>query len=201
MKTETAKAFVALRADGHRELYFSQIGGRDVVFRPLTFDEYNLVCDLERHMDGPFINDTIIRLCILYTDWDDGIEGLIDCSKGLVPDKLAELILRRSKFQDENAFIKLVHEKRMAAYELDSVMQTYVCSVFKVSPAEYEKYTLEEQVRLFAMAEVVIGNQVNVEDILSGDTETRGIGPPVPEGMMSSTDFLNNPDIATMPKF
>lgn len=202
MRDETAKAFVALRVEGHQEIYHVVIEGRDFLFRPLTFDEYQMVCDLEKHLDAQFINDTIIRLCAMYTDYDQGVENFLDITKAFYPDKFAEVILLKSGFQNKNLYLEMVMQKRSEATQLDSIMQTYVCATFNVKPDEYERYTMEKQVKLFTMAEAAIGAEVDVVNIMNGSTnvEQEQSMPPVPEGM-ESIDFLNDPNVADLPEF
>ena len=202
MRDETAKAFVALRAGGQRELYYVDIGGRDNLFRPLSFEEYQLVCDLEKHLDGSFINDTIVRFTLMHTDYDGGLEEMITTGKAGVIDHFAELILKHSGFQNKNRYLDLITEKRQEAKQLDAIMQSYVCAAFNVKPDEFEKLTMERQIKLFAMAEQVAGAEVDVFSILNEEPERgeRQEGPPIPQGM-ESIDFLNDPSMADMPEF
>lgn len=206
MKDETASEFVSLRVEGHKEVYYVDLEGRDLLFRPLTFSEYQLVCDLEKHLDGPFINDTIVRLACLYTDFSSldsiGVESLLLYAKAFLIDKLAECILQISGFQNPDLYLSLVEQKRAEAIQLDGLMQTYACAAFNIEPQEFENYSLERQVKLFAMAEQVIGQEIDVQSIVKGDVEPKqGMqAPPVPPGM-ESIDFVNDPTIAERPEF
>ena len=182
MKEETVKQFVSLRSRGHKSVFFLELEGRDFLVRPLTYSEYGLVLDLEDSLDGPVINDTIVRMASLYierTTVDTWLEEAMPSS----PDSLAEVIIKNSGFQDEEVFIKTLNEKREAATEFQSIIQMYICSVFKVAPNEGLNMTMDEQLDLFAKAEHMLGKPVNVEEMIGGDKENQG--PPVPEGMDS----------------
>ena len=196
MKLETATAYTRLRSSGKNELYFVEVEGRDFLFRPLTYSEYELVCDLEKYLEGPYINDTILRMCILYTDFQGGLHEYIEKGKCMSIDKLAQVILDCSGFQNQEHFVILVHKARQSTLELDSIMQMYSCAIFKISPEEYNNMTLEEQIKYFTMAEQIAGQHIDLEGILGTSSE----GPPVPNGM-SSIDFLNDPELADIPEF
>jgi hypothetical protein len=182
MKEETVKQFVSLRSRGHKSIFFLELEGRDFLVRPLTYSEYGLVLDLEDSLDGPVINDTIVRMASLYierTTVDTWLEEAMPSS----PDSLAEVIIKNSGFQDEEIFIKTLEEKRKSATEFQSIIQMYICSVFKVTPNEVLNMTMVEQLDLFAKAEHMLGKPVEIGEMISGSQ--RPTGPPVPDGMES----------------
>jgi hypothetical protein len=182
MKEQTVKEFVQLRGRGHKSIFQLEIKGRDILVRPLTYSEYSLVLDLENSLDGPVINDTIVRMASLYIEGQTVDTWLEQCSPSS-PDNLAEVIIKNSGFQDEDVFAKTLIEKRETASEFQSIIQMYICSVFKVAPNDVLNMTMEEQLDLFAKAEYMLGKPVDIEEMMgSGQSEN---GPPSPEDMES----------------
>lgn len=191
MKDNTAQSYVTLRSEGHRELYYIKIGGRELIFRPLTFDEYELVLDMEKHLDGPFINDTIVRIASLYCE--GGVEAFLLESKAGFPDKLAESIIQVTGFQNKQLFKQKLIHKRNEATTLESIMQTTSCMAFGIKPHEWRDFTMEEQLEIFAKAEQALGTPIDIDMVLgdSAQQETAvPLAPPVPPGM-ESIDFLH----------
>ena len=165
MKESTLRQFVSLKAQGHKSIFHITIEGHDVLVRPLTFSEYRLIIDLENSLSGPVINDTIVRMATLYIEEYDIDDWLDDCMPAS-PDKLAEVIIKNSGFQNEEVFMELLVKKREEAQEFQSIIQMYICSAFTVAPDDVFNMTMEEQLDLFAKAEYILGKPVNIEEMM-----------------------------------
>jgi len=182
MKLETQQAYVGLRASGNQEIYLTEVGGREVLFRPLTFSEYQMVLDLEEHLDGPFINDTILRVTCLWSE--DPLEEMLDSYPAGWVDVLAELVMKHSGFMDQETFLDTLGRKRMAATRMDSIIEMFSCAAFNLTTKQFRDLSMEEQMDYFAKAEELLGQQVDVMAILSQDTE-KPKAPPVDPNMES----------------
>ena len=180
MKEETLRQFVLLRGQGHKSIFHLELEGRDFLVRPLTYSEYSLVLDLENSLDGPVINDIIVRMATLFIEdvvVDDWLEEAMPAS----PDSLAEVIIKNSGFQDEGVFLETLRKKRETATEFQSIIQMYICSVFRVSPNDVLNMTMEEQLDLFAKAEHMLGKPIDLEEM----NEASQQGPAIPVDMDS----------------
>jgi hypothetical protein len=200
MQQATLDKFIQLKADEVRTVYFVEIEGLEFLFRPLKFDEYKFVNELDRFLDGANVNDTLLRLAVFHSSHDGGLEGWLNRGKAGHPDFLAQTILDLSGFQNPEAFVKLVNEKRAEAAQVHSVIETYICSAFhSIRPEEVANMTLEEQLCLFAKAEQALGNPVNFEEIFGLDKNEEEVRPnvdprsmPIPPGYETTAPEIGN---------
>lgn len=205
MKDATAQTYVALRAQGTKAIYHVELEGLDFLFRPLSFSEYQLVLDLEKRLTGPVINDTIVRIAVLHCELGSLEEWLDKCQPSS-PDQLAQVIVNESGFQDKERFLQVLARERKAANEFQSVIQMYISMAFSMKPSEIDDLNMEEQMRLFAMAEQMLGQPVDVNNLFQRPQEEMPTAEPtmapphipVPEGMTSID--LEDP-VMSMPEF
>jgi hypothetical protein len=185
MKLNTVDKLIDLKAEGRKSLYLIQVKGLDFIVRPLTFDEYNTVISLEKYLDGATINDTILRICVLYCDYKDGLENFLTHGQAIVPDHIAEKILIISGFEDTSTFLNLLKEKRELAQQAQSLIEIYICTAFhSYKPSDIHQMTLEDQIELFAKAEEATGKPIDFDKILNPNASY-----PVTDGMQSSEDI------------
>lgn len=199
MKQETVDRLAALRTKGHKEIYFVEIGGRDILFRPLTFNEYELVTELEQHTGGPEINDMLVRFVVL----NDADAFMSTCKAGDV-DKLAQAAIDMSAFRDPNVFIEKVEKFRREAESLETVITTYICSVFHtIAPNDVRNMTMEQQLELFAQAEQALGVPVNFREFFEPKRRPRQRQmPEVPPGYETTDpEEILSRDLADSPQF
>jgi hypothetical protein len=212
MQQATLDKLIQLKADEIRTIYFIEIEGLEFLFRPLKFDEYKFVNELDRFLDGANVNDTLLRLAVFHSTYKGGLEGWLDRGKAGHPDFLAQTILDLSGFQNPESFVKLVNEKRAEAAQVHSVIETYICSAFhSIRPEEVANMTLEDQLTLFAKAEQALGNPVNFEEIFGLDKEKEKGSPnvdprgmPVPPGYETTAPDLGSmlsPETADLPEW
>jgi hypothetical protein len=57
---------IKLKADGYKSIYYVKTKGLELIFRPLTFDEYETLMGLESYIDEAAINDCILDIAVLF---------------------------------------------------------------------------------------------------------------------------------------
>lgn len=202
MKEDTLKEFIALKSQGHKIVYFLQFRGLEIIFRPLSFAEYNLIGELEKHLNGALINDILIRLTVLYIE-NNTIEKWIDETYAGNPDYLAQKILDVSGFQSKKQFIKVFAEKRANAKQLQSLIQIYICTAFHaLTPNDVNDMSLEEQLDLFCKAEEAINRPIDIQKILNDEPEDPRKKVRVPRGFETTDpDLILSQEHADKPDF
>lgn len=205
MDTRTSEALIALKTEGFRSIYYLEVEGLELLFRPLTFIENETINDLERYMDGASINDAIVKMVTMYSSAPNGIaQWVSECSKAFVIDHIAQMVLDVSGYQSKDRFIEILNEKRSKAHEIQSLIEIYICTAFKnITIAEIRNMTLEDQLEFFAKAEEAIGKPIDFEAIFNpkpNRLNKNKLYPPKP-GMQSSIDDLLNPTLADKPDF
>jgi hypothetical protein len=197
MKQVTSEKFSALRQEGHEELYVYEIRGLDFIFRPLTYSEFTIGNELEKHVATDVVNEIIDEMAVLYSEmpireWLDS-----DNTRPTDPDKLAQVILDASGFNDAEVFLEKLDKARDSANEVNSLVTICICKAFpSISPQSIAKMTLEEQLRYFALSEELNGSKIDMHTLLGSEesnTERPPASPslPVPEGMETTdTSFL-----------
>ena len=185
MNEKTLEAFVELRLKGHKELFYTEPGGLEFIYRPLCFYEYDSVLQLEEYLSGPEINDHIVKTCHLYPNIDEWL----DTCKAVEPDNYAEEILNNSGWQDSKKMLELLVQGKEESAELPALIELAICTVFKsVSPEQVRAMTLKEQMGMYAKAEVLYGatgSGLDMEAMLKQEVNKKAIMP-VPAGMQST---------------
>lgn len=189
MKQQTLNRLILLKAEGQKVIYYINVKGLDVLFRPLTFEENNVILDLEEHVDGATINDTIVRMTTLY--FEEDLETWLATCNGFLPDHFAEKVLRVSGFNSSDALLKTINEKREEASQLESLIECYICAAFHtLTPDLCKQMTLDEQLSLLSKAETIIGKKIDFDKVLNADP--RDAAYPKQPGMESTNDLLDN---------
>lgn len=194
MDSQIIDRIVELKADGFKSLYYLNVKGLELIFRPLTFDEHNTIIDLERYLDGASINDTLLRMTVLSYHEANWIERY---PFAFHIDYIAQIILEVSGFQNEERFLSILNEKRHLARQIHSLIEIYICTAFKtISPTQVKAMNLDEQIELFAKAEEALGKPIEF-DKLFGEPKKDDLYP-TPPGMESTNDLLSA-EVADMP--
>jgi transcriptional regulator with XRE-family HTH domain len=181
---------IKLKADGYKSIYYVKTKGLELIFRPLTFDEYETLMGLESYIDEAAINDCILDIAVLFCT--KGSNWIKSYSRAFEIDHIAQKILDVSGFRNKQTFYRLLKEKRALAKEVQSLIEIYICTAFKaISPLELKNMSLEEQVELLAKAEEALGKPIDFHKILEGDDDPRERAYPTPKGMESSKEFLD----------
>lgn len=204
MDSRTIEALIELKTEGHRSIYFLEVKGLEILFRPLTFSEYDTVIDIETYLDAVSVNDAILRMAVLYSNSPKGIADWVkNCKRAFYVDHIAQKILDVSGYQNKDRFVELLAEKRKKAQEVQSLIEIYICTAFKtISSKDISNMTLEEQLEYFAKAEEALGKPVDFNAIFNPPVK-KGRMPNIPrrEGMQSSTDDLLSSKVAEKPDF
>jgi len=196
MNRETLARFSQLKVEGHKLLYLIKHGGLELIFRPLTFSEYKTIEELEAHVDPVIVNDTVVRVAVEYCS--RGIEWLINDSPAILVDKVAEIIVSQSAFTDKKVFLELLTEARKKSENLESLIQIVIHKAFpSLTPDDVEAMTISEQMTLFAKAEQITGERVNIEAGVQTKEGKQPMMPPVPPGF-ETTDIMGQEN-ADMP--
>lgn len=186
MNQKIIDATVELKADGYKSLYYQSTKGLEVIFRPLTFDEYETIMDLERYLDPAAINNTIVKMAVVFST--AGIQWVDNWKRAFDIDHIAQAILDISGFQNKARFFELMDEKRKLAKQVQSLMEIYICTAFKaISPLQLKDMTLEQQIELVAKAEEALGKPIPFDVIMKSDKNDY----PVPEGMETTDPMLS----------
>lgn len=196
MNQETIDRLIELKGAGNKFLYYIELGGLEFIFRPLTFEENNIILDLEAYLDPVSINNTIVLMAVKHCTYRQGIDLWLEQGKAGIPDHLAQYILNVSGFNDQDKFITTVNEARFKADQLESLIECYICSAFHtMTPDMCKALSLQEQLELFAKAEVILGKPVDFSKIFKVANEADGYEPAA--GMQRS-DLLDNEDVETV---
>ena len=205
MDQQTLDKFIKLKADGQRTLFFVDHEGLEFLFKPLTLDEYNIITELENFLSGAVINDTLLRITVLFCNYSGGLEKWLFDGKAGHPDFLAQAVIDASGFQSREQFLTILEKKRESASEIQSIIEMYICSAFpSLKPADINTFTLEEQLDLFAKAEQALGKPVDFDKAFSGNKNNTPAQDPreqysPPPGHQTSE--LLSSDIADMPNW
>lgn len=195
MNVNTIDRLIELKAEGHKIVYYFEYEGLDILFRPLTFEQNDIIYDLERYLDGATINDTIIKMTVLHVSDPLGIEYWLNHTRALVPDLIAQKIIDVSGFNNPEKMMQIVEESREKANQLESLLESFICSAFHtISPDQCKAMTLQEQLELFTKAEVILGKTVDFNKVFKPETaRTKALKSyPKPDGMMSTDDLLGD---------
>ena len=188
MKQDTLHKLIELKSSTNREIYLIEIKGLELLFRPLTFEEYQTTVVLENYIEGPDLNDIILEIAVLHPD------NLPNKLPAGTADHLAEAILKASGFEDKDKFIEGLKSARQDADELQAIIEIYICNAYHtISPQDVRNMTLTEQLEYFAKAEEVIGKPLDLEALFP--PEGHKLLPDVPPGM-ESTAALTAPELA-----
>lgn len=203
MNQNTIQKIVELKASGHKSIYFLEVRGLEVIFRPLTFDEYTTVKGLEGYLDGAAVNDAIVMMCALYCSEGPVDSYVANCKNAFDIDHIAQFILDVSGFENQETFLGILREKRVLAHQLQSLIEIYICSAFKaISPLDLKHMNLEELIELLAKAEEAMNKPIDFDAIFGvlTEKEMKLRQMPTPQGMNSTEDILS-PQAASKPKF
>jgi len=204
MDSHTIEALIELKTKGHRSIYFLDVRGLEILFRPLTFSEYDIVMDLETYLDGASINDAILRMTVLFiSTGENAFDWVSNCKNAFYIDHIAQKILDISGYQSKEKFFEILKAKRAKAQELQSLIEIYICTAFKtVSTQDVANMNLEQQLEYFAKAEEALGKPVDFNAIFNPKPQKgKKLNFPRPQGMQSSTDDLLSPGVAEKPDF
>lgn len=135
-------------------IYSVSIKGRDVVFRELTFKEYNKILYLQG-LDGfssADIEDLILSFAIVYPEQFD----VMSIPPGIVS-SLSQEILDISGFFTVSLAKSILEQKRYEATEVKNLMKAFVLATISTyTPEDLEDMTFSELAEKVALSEKII---------------------------------------------
>lgn len=157
------------------KLYSVKIKNETVIFRELTFKEFDKISYLQTLEDFSYadIEDFILSYAIVYPEEFDTMR----IPAGVVS-SLAEEILDISGFFNVKIAISTLNQKRQEANEVKNLMKAFVLATISTySPQELEEMTFSELAEKVALSEKIIEIKQNINGIESTDLTLQLIDP------------------------
>lgn len=168
-------------------LFVTRIKGQDVIFRELTFSEFDKISEYQTSSDytNVDIEDLIIKSAVVFPED-------FNCDKypaGLIS-SLSEEILEESGFSSIKKAKKVLDEKRLKASEVRSLMKSFVLATISTySPEDLDNMTYTMLAENVALAEKIIEIKQSILGIESTNVSLKLIDPE--EEMQKEKDFAN----------
>lgn len=153
--------------DKYGPIFTINIKGQTVVFRELTFAEFDYVALLQQSQDGSTVDseDKIIELAVVYPD-NFNIDNL---QAGIVS-SLAQEILDASGFSNPKTAKAILEEKRNQAMQVRSLMKAFVLATISTyKPEDLDEMTYSQLAEKVALAERIIEITQNMHAIQPND--------------------------------
>jgi hypothetical protein len=137
----------------HGSIFQTNLRKEVVVFRELTFSEFDKIAEYESSGESRTeIEDLIIKSAVIYPenmDLDKYPAGLIS--------SLADEILEESGFSSPSRAKRILEEKRQQASEVRSLMKAFVLSTITTySPEDLDNLTYSKLAEKVALSEKII---------------------------------------------
>ena len=156
-------------------IFTINIKGQTVVFRELTFAEFDYVALLQQSQDGSTVDseDKIIELAVVYPE-NFNIDNL---QAGIVS-SLAQEILDASGFSNPRTAKAILEEKRNQAMQVRSLMKAFVLATISTyKPEDLDEMTYSQLAEKVALAERIIEITQNMHAIQPNDLKLELIDP------------------------
>lgn len=156
-------------------LYAVNVKGIDVVFRELTFKEYNKILYLREidNFSSADVEDYIIEYTIVYPEDFD----LNKIPPGIVS-ALAENVLDISGITSAKLAKRILDEKRIEANEVKNLMKAFVlATISSYTPDELEAMTFSELAEKVALSEKIIEIKQGINNIQPNNITLQLIDP------------------------
>jgi hypothetical protein len=154
----------------YKEIYEVSISGHPIVFRALTFKEFDELAIAENYTSSADSEDAIVRQALLYPSFED-IEKL---SAGVIS-TLAEEIVEESCFFSVAKGKEKLDAARTKAADIRTVMQTFVISAMPAYKLEeLQDQTFSELAIKVALAEQILDMEFTVQQSVFSE---QGVAP------------------------
>lgn len=176
--------------DKYGPIFTINIKGQTVVFRELTFAEFDYVALLQQSQDGSTVDseDKIIELAVVYPD-NFNIDNL---QAGIVS-SLAQEILDASGFSNPKTAKAILEEKRNQAMQVRSLMKAFVLATISTyKPEDLDEMTYSQLAEKVALAERIIEITQNMHAIQPNDLKLELIDPEEEEEKKKRTAARHN---------
>lgn len=159
----------------HGSVFQTTIKNTDIVFRELTFSEYNKILsfkDLDNFSSAD-LEDTILSISIVYPENFDTMK----IPPGNVS-SLANDILDLSGFTSARVAKNILNQKRDEANEVKNLMKAFVLATISTySPEDLEQMTFSQLAEKVAMAEKIIEIKQGINGLESTNLKLELIDP------------------------
>lgn len=156
-------------------IYSVAIKGRDVVFRELTFKEYNKILYLQ-NLDGfssADMEDLILSYAVIYPENFD----IMSIPPGIVS-SLSQEILDISGFFTVSLAKNILEQKRYEATEVKNLMKAFVLATITMyTPEDLEDMTFSELAEKVALSEKIIEIKQNMNGMEATNLSLQLIDP------------------------
>jgi len=168
-------------------VFQTSIRKQEVIFRELTFSEYDKIAEYERSVDhsSADVEELIIKFAVIHPENID-----VDSYPPGIVSRLAEEILEESGFSSARRAKAILQEKRNKASEVRSLMKAFVLATMpKFSPEDLDNMTFTKLAENVAIAEKIIEIQQGINGIPPTDLSLQLIDPE--EEIEKQKDFAN----------
>lgn len=168
-------------------VFQTSIRKQEVVFRELTFAEYDKIAEYQKSFDhsSADVEELIIKFAVVYPenlDLDSYPPGIVS--------SLAEEILEESGFSSAKRAKAILEKMRRQAAEVRNLMKAFVLATMpKYSPEDLDNMTFSKLAENVALAEKIIEIQQGINGIAPTDLSLQLIDPE--EEVQKEKDFAN----------
>lgn len=144
-------------------IFTASIKGQDIVFRELTFNEYDQIVEYQNSEDYTSLDseDLVIKYAVVYPE-DFSIDKL---PPGIVS-SLAKQIVDVSGFYSARLAKNILQEKRDSAGEVRNLMKAFVlATINSYSPEKLDEMTFSQLAEKVALSEKIIEIQQSIYGI------------------------------------
>jgi hypothetical protein len=170
----TADVIFSLK-NKYGNIYSVNIKNQTVVFRELTFKEYDKILYLKNleNIDSSDIEDVILEYAVIYPEGFD----TLSIPPGVVSNLSSE-ILDISGFYSASVAKGVLEQKRFEANEVKNLMKAFVLATISIySPEDLENMTFSELAEKVALSEKIIEIKQNANGMESTDLKIQLIDP------------------------
>jgi hypothetical protein len=156
-------------------IYSVDIKNQTVVFRELTFKEYDKILYLKtlEDIDSSDIEDIILEYAVIYPEGFD----TMTIPPGIVANLSSE-ILDISGFFSASIAKRILEEKRVEANDVKNLMKAFVlATITSYAPEDLEDMTFSELAEKVALSEKIIEIKQNANGMESTDLKIQLIDP------------------------
>lgn len=172
---EIGKALLMLLQHGQLLYLALECAGIDfeVIFRPLTLKEANIIDSSSQALPDFLIADWISESCVLCLIVNGEQESSPNYITTLAPaglaDRLSKCIIDISGFSSVSAYTGLLNECREEMQTMQAGIETFICAAFPgTKPSDIDKMTLFEQMKLLSRAELILGQALDISPTKPG---------------------------------
>lgn len=158
LSPEATREVLSLK-ERYEHLFYFKKGAVEVIFRPLSLQEYKSVTAIATIGTEVEVEDYIINLAVLYIT--GGITEFLTASPAGLPAALAALILDYSGFGNLDKINQTIETARKETDTLESVIHIFIQAALGIGPDKLKQYDIYTQCSLLALAEKILGKTID----------------------------------------